>query len=94
MPKRQISNAFVPSMSDEDAASALHARIAAKHRADWEEGGLISFTMRMPIRTHDLLEKAASRHGISMTQIILLAIEPVLPRLLDKQRAFEWNETR
>jgi hypothetical protein len=94
MPKTQVSNAFVPSMTDEESASELHARIKAKHRADWEDRTLISFTMRMPIRTHKMLDEAARLHSISMTQIILFAIEPVLPRFLKKQSAFDWDETK
>jgi hypothetical protein len=63
-------------------ASQTRDLIRSKEIEDDDEM-LKLFTMRMSIRTHRMLYQAARRHSTTMTQIILSAIEPILPILLE-----------
>lgn len=74
-----------PSETNARFASELLIHIQAEQtRFRQTRPVLISWAMRMPVGIHRQLSRAAKKHGVSMTDIIIVGLRKVLPVLLSE----------
>jgi len=76
----------ISSLTEEEELQ-FHREMVAKIIAAEEKRRLaapvrVTFAMRMPVKTHQDLTKASIRQDITMTDIVLLAIDRLVPELM------------
>jgi hypothetical protein len=74
-----ISNGQIHTQSFKD----LRTLLEESKRERESRPVLIAFTMKIPVKMRRMLKAVANKYGISMTSIVIAALEPVLPTLLD-----------
>jgi hypothetical protein len=82
MPEDPRLGQLVPREVEAAMASQLFERIRAREAERGEDDPLTSFNMRMPIGTRRMLAVAARKHGITMTETVLISLELVIPIML------------
>jgi hypothetical protein len=66
--------------ANERFAREVASRLAV--REDMVAGGYNFFPVRLPLRTHRMLRRAAVKHDTTMSRIMVIVLESVAPYLL------------
>ena len=78
------------SAAEKDLSAEFAQQLLAKIKRTQEESSrkkplLGSFAMRIPVGMHRQLQRAARKHGITQTDIILQGLKQILPVLLSEE---------